>query len=103
MTETVTCDREAESRCPRTGSSFFPARTASSGPERRIVSRGRGPGPRPRRSPPMSLQDAFEGILLLVTIAIAGRILLSLLPPGLPGYHEPANLPAPWPPRHLLG
>jgi len=42
-------------------------------------------------------------IVSLAERAAVGRILLSLLPPGLPGRHTPRDLPSTWAASHLLG
>jgi hypothetical protein len=46
---------------------------------------------------------ALEALATLVEYAFVGRILLSFLPPGLPGRHSPRDLPATWAASHLLG
>lgn len=51
----------------------------------------------------MILPHGVDGPALLVACALVGRVLLSLLPPGLPGRHAPADLPATWAASHLLG
>ncbi len=45
----------------------------------------------------------MQALLLLLAIALGGRVVLSLLPPGRPGYHEPRELPLTWAASHLLG
>ena len=40
---------------------------------------------------------------LLAAQALVGRLLLSVLPPGLPGRHAASELPATWAASHLLG
>ncbi len=47
--------------------------------------------------------DALEALASLAEIAFVGRVLLSLLPPGLPGRHGFRDLPATWAASHLLG
>ncbi len=51
----------------------------------------------------MILPHGVDGPALLVACALVGRVLLSVLPPGLPGRHAPAELPATWAASHLLG
>jgi hypothetical protein len=51
----------------------------------------------------MILPHGVDGPALLVACALVGRVLLSVLPPGLPGRHAPTELPATWAASHLLG
>lgn len=51
----------------------------------------------------MILPHGVDVPALLVACALVGRVLLSVLPPGLPGRHAPAELPATWAASHLLG
>ncbi|MFN0006653.1 MAG: hypothetical protein ACKVXR_02000 [Planctomycetota bacterium] len=46
---------------------------------------------------------AVEALAQLFAIAFVGRVILSLLPPGLPGRHGFRELPATWAASHLLG
>jgi hypothetical protein len=48
--------------------------------------------------------DELQGALFgLALVAFAGRVALAWLPPGEPGRHRPAELPATWAASHLLG
>lgn len=47
--------------------------------------------------------DFLGALALLAERAFSGRVLLSLLPPGLPGRHGPRELPATWAASHVLG
>jgi hypothetical protein len=47
--------------------------------------------------------DGAAIVAWLVAIAIAGRCLLSFLPPGPTGSHAPRDLPTTWAVSHLLG
>ena len=51
----------------------------------------------------MGAENLLGGLLGLALFAFAGRVILSFLPPGEPGYHRPAKLPATWAASHLLG
>ena len=51
----------------------------------------------------MNLPHGVDGPAHLLAIALVGRVLLALLPPGLPGRHAPAELAATWAASHLLG
>src|SRR5258705_6874693 len=47
--------------------------------------------------------DVLGAFAVLAERAFAGRVLLSFLPPGIPGRHGPRDLPATWAASHLLG
>jgi hypothetical protein len=51
----------------------------------------------------VSATDLALAALALVAIALVGRVALSLLPPGPPGFHGLADLPITWAASHLLG
>lgn len=51
----------------------------------------------------MSLADIALAAAGLIAIALVGRVALSLLPPGRPGFHGPTELPITWAASHLLG
>ncbi len=51
----------------------------------------------------MGAEHLLGGLLGLALFGFAGRVVLSFLPPGEPGYHRPARLPATWAASHLLG
>src|SRR5262245_56765511 len=51
----------------------------------------------------MEVTDALEALLLLAEIAFVGRVVLAFLPPGLPGRHGLADLPATWAASHMIG
>jgi hypothetical protein len=51
----------------------------------------------------MAAENLLGGLLGLALFAFVGRVILSWLPPGEPGYHRPAKLPATWAASHLLG
>lgn len=45
----------------------------------------------------------LDSLLALAVLALGGRILLSILPPGIVGSHRTADLPATWAASHVLG
>lgn len=51
----------------------------------------------------MNPTNALQALATLLEYAFVGRVLLSILPPGLPGSHSPRDLPATWAASHLLG
>jgi hypothetical protein len=51
----------------------------------------------------MDPTDALAALAPLFEIAFVGRVILALLPPGLPGRHRFGELPATWAASHLLG
>lgn len=46
---------------------------------------------------------ALELCAWIAGVALAGRIVLSFLPPGPPGFHAPRDIAATWAASHLLG
>lgn len=51
----------------------------------------------------MILPHGVDGPALLLACALVGRVLIAVLPPGLPGRHAASELPATWAASHLLG
>jgi len=51
----------------------------------------------------MILPLSLAALARLAENALVGRLLLALLPPGLPGRHTPRGLPSTWAASHLLG
>jgi len=51
----------------------------------------------------VNAETVGAGLLGLASVALWGRLALSLLPPGEPGSHRPAGLAATWAASHALG